>query len=175
MVQYTWNSKINGKKQHILDENGVTQCRAENSGVNLDVVSETRHQQKKVCKICYRFNEHPRGAGSGRPPFKKKSKKTGSKPVHKKGRDPFLYTYEWKKVRYEALEFNDGRCSLCGISANDGAILNVDHIKPRRTHPELALTVSNLQVLCGTCNHGKGNDDTDWREPSLAKLMGEAI
>jgi 5-methylcytosine-specific restriction endonuclease McrA len=43
-------------------------------------------------------------------------------------------------------------------------VINVDHIKPRRKYPELALTESNLQVLCGTCNHGKGSwDETDWR------------
>lgn len=30
--------------------------------------------------------------------------------------------------------------------------------------PDLALSMDNLQVLCGDCNHGKGNwDVTDWR------------
>lgn len=38
------------------------------------------------------------------------------------------------------------------------------HIQPRKTHPHLALVLSNLQVLCHDCNHGKGNwDTTDWR------------
>ena len=42
--------------------------------------------------------------------------------------------------------------------------MNVDHIKPRKKYPELALDKSNLQVLCEECNHGKGNwDETDWR------------
>ena len=42
--------------------------------------------------------------------------------------------------------------------------MNVDHIKPRRLYPGLALEKSNLQVLCADCNHGKGNwDQTDWR------------
>jgi hypothetical protein len=36
--------------------------------------------------------------------------------------------------------------------------------RPRRTHPEYALSYANLQVLCGLCNRGKGNRDrTDWR------------
>lgn len=40
----------------------------------------------------------------------------------------------------------------------------LDHIKPRRLFPELALVVENLQVLCGDCNEGKGNwDMTDAR------------
>lgn len=78
--------------------------------------------------------------------------------------DDFLQSYEWRKIRYDALKLNDGRCELCGRSKKDGIILNVDHIKPRKTHPQLALTLSNLQVLCGECNHGKGNrDSTDWR------------
>jgi 5-methylcytosine-specific restriction endonuclease McrA len=43
--------------------------------------------------------------------------------------------------------------------------MNVDHIKPRHKYPHLAMDESNLQVLCATCNAGKGGrDETDWRE-----------
>ncbi len=35
-------------------------------------------------------------------------------------------------------------------------IINVDHIKPRHTFPELELDPDNLQVLCADCNLGKG-------------------
>jgi 5-methylcytosine-specific restriction endonuclease McrA len=53
----------------------------------------------------------------------------------------------------------------CGATPQTGAVMNVDHIKPRKTYPELALSVENLQILCGECNHGKGNwNTTDWRE-----------
>jgi 5-methylcytosine-specific restriction endonuclease McrA len=87
----------------------------------------------------------------------------------------FLASFAWRKLRMKALEMNDGRCECCGRSKHDGAVMHVDHIKPRKTHPELALTLKNLQVLCDICNHGKGNwSERDWREPSLAKLMGEA-
>ncbi|MCZ6605441.1 MAG: HNH endonuclease [Alphaproteobacteria bacterium] len=42
--------------------------------------------------------------------------------------------------------------------------MNVDHIKPLRRYWELRLASRNLQVLCGGCNHGKGNrDEADWR------------
>lgn len=76
----------------------------------------------------------------------------------------FLTTFEWRTLRYAALRDSEGICSLCARGRQHGVILNVDHIKPRRTHPQLALEPSNLQVLCGECNHGKGNwDDTDWR------------
>lgn len=84
--------------------------------------------------------------------------------------DAFLDSYEWRKLRYEVLKRNDGRCELCGRCKQDGIVLHVDHIKSRRLHPELALVLGNLQVLCGPCNHGKGfRDETDWRKrvPSL--------
>jgi len=79
--------------------------------------------------------------------------------------DAFLETYEWRRVRMVALKKHGARCQCCGATPKDGAKMNVDHIKPRRVYPELALDVNNLQVLCDACNHGKGNwDMTDWRE-----------
>ena len=84
--------------------------------------------------------------------------------------DNFLESYQWRKVRYDALKKNNGCCELCGRSKMDGIVLNVDHINPRKTHPKLALNVDNLQVLCHDCNHGKGNlDDTDWRGESFIR------
>lgn len=76
----------------------------------------------------------------------------------------FLKSYEWKKLRIEVIKEQGQRCNCCGATPADGIVINVDHIKPRKTHPELALDKKNLQVLCGDCNHGKGNwDSTDWR------------
>jgi hypothetical protein len=76
----------------------------------------------------------------------------------------FLQTYEWRKVRMLALKKYGARCQCCGASPSDGAVMNVDHIKPRKLFPELALELDNLQILCHDCNHGKGNwDMTDWR------------
>lgn len=48
-------------------------------------------------------------------------------------------------------------CQCYGASVKHGATLNVDHIKPRKFFPHLALDINNLQVLCSDCNHGKGN------------------
>jgi len=77
----------------------------------------------------------------------------------------FLATWEWKTLRYEVLVEQGARCKCCGATAADGIVINVDHIKPRRTHPELALVKSNLQVLCSDCNMGKGSwDTTNWNE-----------
>ena len=77
----------------------------------------------------------------------------------------FLETYAWRKVRMEALLKYGPKCMCCGATPKTGAVMNVDHIKPRKTHPELALSLENLQILCNECNHGKGNwDKTDWRK-----------
>lgn len=79
--------------------------------------------------------------------------------------DAFLSTYEWRRVRMQALKRHGARCQCCGATPATGAVMNVDHIKPRKLFPHLALDVENLQVLCHECNHGKGNwDMTDWRE-----------
>lgn len=82
--------------------------------------------------------------------------------------DAFLLSYEWRRLRMTALKKHGARCQCCGSTAKDGVRIHVDHIKPRRLFPELALNEDNLQVLCEVCNHGKGNwDQTDWREPQL--------
>lgn len=80
--------------------------------------------------------------------------------------DGFLDTYAWRVVRMKVLIRDGRRCACCGATPATGAVMNVDHIKPRRLYPELALDENNLQVLCHECNHGKGNwDETDWRSP----------
>ena len=76
----------------------------------------------------------------------------------------FLTSFEWRATRMMALKKHGAVCQCCGASAKTGAVIHVDHIKPRQECPELALDVDNLQVLCHECNHGKGNwDQTDWR------------
>lgn len=76
----------------------------------------------------------------------------------------FYESREWQELRYQALKANSGKCELCGASKRTGAVLHVDHIKPRSLYRDLELELSNLQVLCGPCNLGKSNkDETDWR------------
>ena len=108
---------------------------------------------------------------------KKRRRAERKERAEKRQEDKAFYeSYEWRKVRYMALKACGGRCLACGRSAKDGVVIHVDHIKPRRFFPDLALKLSNTQVLCEICNHGKGCwDHTDWREPDLATLMGERI
>lgn len=77
--------------------------------------------------------------------------------------DSFLKSEAWKKLRFEVIAKFGRTCMACGRKAPD-VIIHVDHIKPRFTHPHLALDISNLQILCALCNHGKGADhDNDFR------------
>lgn len=76
----------------------------------------------------------------------------------------FYSSPEWRKLRYQALKMYGGRCAACGVTANHGFVMHVDHIKPRSKFPHLALDITNLQVLCEDCNKAKSNtDDIKWR------------
>jgi 5-methylcytosine-specific restriction endonuclease McrA len=69
----------------------------------------------------------------------------------------FLQSKAWQRLRICAFEKYGNFCNCCGATAKDGIKLHVDHIKPRRLFPELALDINNLQILCAECNSGKGN------------------
>ena len=60
-------------------------------------------------------------------------------------------TPRWKALRFLAKRRDQFRCVQCGASGN----LEVDHVKPVRSHPELALDLSNLQTLCVSCHSRK--------------------
>jgi hypothetical protein len=76
----------------------------------------------------------------------------------------FLKSDEWYTLRYKVLLKNGGRCQCCGRGRKEGAIIQIDHIKPRSIYPELAISESNLQILCRECNMGKSNKSfKDWR------------
>lgn len=75
----------------------------------------------------------------------------------------FLKSFEWRQLRLRAFEKYGRICQCCGATPGNGVVLNVDHVKSRRRFPALALDISNLQVLCEECNHGKGNLTVDFR------------
>lgn len=104
-----------------------------------------------------------------------KGETSPKKPSRTAGRriesDEFLASFEWRRVRMAALRKYGPRCMCCGATPRDGLMMHVDHIKPRKVYPELALSLDNLQILCEVCNHGKGNwDMTDWR-PGFRHVM----
>jgi hypothetical protein len=58
-------------------------------------------------------------------------------------------------IRWQVFERDDFKCVACGASAQDGAILHVDHIIPRSKGGEDIM--ENYQTLCHLCNIGKSN------------------
>jgi 5-methylcytosine-specific restriction endonuclease McrA len=76
-----------------------------------------------------------------------------------------LNTHGLVKVRSQVLLTNhDTPCMTQGRGPKQGVWLNVDHLKPRMTHPHLSLGVSNCPILCSDCHNGQANwDRTDWR------------
>lgn len=103
-----------------------------------------------------------------------RKKKAPRAPLPAVATDDFLSTYQWRRLRMEVLIEQGRRCQCCGATPDNGVVMHVDHIKPRRLFPELALEKSNLQVLCEVCNHGKGNwDQTDWKAEAVepAKVL----
>ncbi len=76
----------------------------------------------------------------------------------------FYQSDEWLELRYKALKRYGKRCHCCGTAGGTRDQIHVDHIQPRSKHPELALDIANLQILCRRCNLGKRAwDSTDWR------------
>lgn len=103
----------------------------------------------------------------------KKAKKGKTRRYPQEGfGDPFLASYEWRKLRMEVLSERGARCECCGArpAKDNDVVLNVDHVQPRKLRSDLSLDKRNLQILCHTCNHGKGNwNQTDWRPEMQSK------
>jgi 5-methylcytosine-specific restriction endonuclease McrA len=154
---WLWNDKKFKHKQHMLDESGLTYCRAENSDGFLKgkTKSVTRHPDKDVCMVCkLKKAERER---------KKERRKPKYHPKPNGG--SFYLTKEWVRLRYRVLDLYGPKCMCCGATPADGAKMHVDHIIPVSKAPERKLDITNLQVMCSACNWGKGADSqTDWRQ-----------
>jgi 5-methylcytosine-specific restriction endonuclease McrA len=66
--------------------------------------------------------------------------------------DPFLLSKAWRALRLVALRRDGYRCTSCGVPVAGKGQARVDHRLPRRTHPHLALTLSNCRTLCTRCD-----------------------
>ena len=112
-------------------------------------------------------------------PHKRKGRSRKSFSPNPNKRQSFYASWEWKKVRMQALERDGHRCGSCGASPKDGIRIVVDHIKPLGKFWALRLSLDNLQVLCDDCNRGKGDwlhtdfrSHDEWSEET-DKLMAE--
>jgi 5-methylcytosine-specific restriction endonuclease McrA len=57
----------------------------------------------------------------------------------------------WAALRQQAKRRDGFVCVKCGARGR----LEVDHVKPVRTHPELSFTLENLMTLCPSCHARK--------------------
>lgn len=156
MQKYVWIGKQLKKRVHLVDQDGRTLCKTENTSPKtasrLDTRSDLMPSGRKMCGVCLHLN------GSGKAP----SGNARSSEI--RSDHEFYASWEWAQLRYEVLKKHGPRCMLCGVDSRTHKIV-VDHIKPRKLHPELELEFNNMQVLCDQCNRGKGrHDDTDWRD-----------
>lgn len=156
---YLVNKKKPNGMMHIWTGSD-TKCRMWSTGgiINKKKWAKTPEQSGRICKMCEAAKNDPS-------PIVKSPKKTAKKAywVDPKS-DAFLHSFEWKILRIKVLKKYGAACMCCGNSPATGGVVNVDHIKPRRYFPELALEFDNCQILCSVCNSGKLNwDQTDWR------------
>ena len=70
---------------------------------------------------------------------------------HQRHSQKVTSTKRWRVLRMAILERDDFRCKGCGCHGR----LEVDHIKPVRTHPALSYDPNNLQALCPSCHTKK--------------------
>jgi len=80
----------------------------------------------------------------------------------------------WKALRQQALRRDGWKCVACKAVGR----LEVDHILPVRTHPELAFDLTNLQTLCASCHSRKtriecGHDPLDPQRQRWRDLLKE--
>jgi len=67
--------------------------------------------------------------------------------------DPFYSSQAWRTLRARALKLSRGKCTWCGADVRGWGKSRVDHIRPRRQAPQLALVLGNLRVLCASCDN----------------------
>lgn len=97
----------------------------------------------------------------------------GMRPYKRAGASIYK-TQRWKAVRNLAKRRDGFACVKCGAAGD----LEVDHIKPIRSHPDLAFDLGNLQTLCVPCHSRKtrievGLDDLDPRRLAWRKCVRE--
>lgn len=62
------------------------------------------------------------------------------------------WSYEYRKFKKAVLKRDGYRCVLCGISRDDGVIIEVDHIIPVAAYRRGILEMSNARSLCQLCH-----------------------
>ena len=91
--------------------------------------------------------------------------------------DGFYQSQPWRKLRSQVRaqwKAANRPCAFCNgrldftVRRGQRAQAVVDHIEPRVKRPDLALTLSNLQMVCHSCNSKKAS----WVENNKVKPTG---
>ena len=108
------------------------------------------------------------------PPPKNRAN-TVTEDYHKRSAS-VIRSRRWRALRLEALRRDGFGCIQCGARGR----LEVDHIQPVRTRPDLAYSLENLQTLCPRCHSrktrievgmGKPNPERDKWKKSIDRMM----
>jgi 5-methylcytosine-specific restriction endonuclease McrA len=81
--------------------------------------------------------------------------------------DPFYYSEAWRTLRYTALRRDRWACTVCGRSVRKRGESRVDHVKPRRQFPALALVLSNIRTLCASCDNKRHSEKGGRIRPTI--------
>lgn len=73
----------------------------------------------------------------------------------------------WVNMRRMLLRLADYKCMKCG----DFEHLQIDHIYPKSIYPNRLWDLSNMQILCHSCNLEKGRSVKDYRTEKFKKLF----
>lgn len=76
----------------------------------------------------------------------------------------------WAALRQQALRRDDWKCRQCGARGR----LEVHHVKPVRTHPELAFELVNLRSLCPSCHTNETRVELGGEPLSPARIAWRA-
>lgn len=72
--------------------------------------------------------------------------------------EAFYKTKDWHRIRTKALFAAHFKCAFCEKNVRGKGKSRVDHIIPRKEAPELELELSNLRVLCPSCDNRRHAD-----------------
>lgn len=84
-------------------------------------------------------------------------------------KDKFYASLAWRMLRSTYAQEHP-LCEECLRRGIRIPVAIVDHILPRKTHPQLSLVAVNLESLCRPCH--KRKTDTDYGKPTSAPKTG---
>ncbi len=82
--------------------------------------------------------------------------------AYKRASGKVTSTPRWKRLRHAILERDGYQCVQCTRRTR----LEIDHIQPVRSHPELSFEPRNLQTLCVSCHSKKTRKELGFPELS---------